>query len=172
MGIETVPQPHYCRDLAPCDFWLFPKLRGCRYKTIEEIERSCDEGHWHAYTRGRKKYGNLFNDPRINSRSQCLGQEWNKYLEIKIIQNWKQNFAGSLTIIIIPRKAKFTVKYTIFKPQGQKTISKMRQKIPDLAGSWLQDVLTMWMRWEILSDVVDKSPSVDISKELGLSPAM
>ena len=36
MGINTVPHPPYCPDLAPCDFWLFPKLRGCRYETIEE----------------------------------------------------------------------------------------------------------------------------------------
>ena len=38
MGIKTVPQPPYSSDLAPCDFWLFLKLRGCRYKTIEEIK--------------------------------------------------------------------------------------------------------------------------------------
>ena len=36
MGIKTVPQPPYSLDVAPCDFWLFPKLRGCRYETIEE----------------------------------------------------------------------------------------------------------------------------------------
>ena len=35
MGIKTVLQPP---DLAPCDFWLFPKLRGCRYETIEEMK--------------------------------------------------------------------------------------------------------------------------------------
>ena len=35
MGIKTVPQPPCSPDLAPCDFWLFPKLRGCRYETIE-----------------------------------------------------------------------------------------------------------------------------------------
>ena len=35
MGINTVPQPPYSPDLAPSDFWLFPKLRGCRYETIE-----------------------------------------------------------------------------------------------------------------------------------------
>ena len=52
MGIKTVPRPPYCPDLGPCDFWLFPKLRGCRYETIEEIERVCDEGHWHAHIRG------------------------------------------------------------------------------------------------------------------------
>ena len=36
MGIKTVPYPPYSLDLAPCDFWLFPKLRGCLYETIEE----------------------------------------------------------------------------------------------------------------------------------------
>ena len=40
MGIKTVPQPPYSPDLAPCDFWLFPKLRGCRYETIEEMKES------------------------------------------------------------------------------------------------------------------------------------
>ena len=36
MGIKTVPHPPYSPDLVPCDFWLFPKLRGSRYETIEE----------------------------------------------------------------------------------------------------------------------------------------
>ena len=35
MGIKTVPQAPYSPDLTPCDFWLFLKLRGCRYETIE-----------------------------------------------------------------------------------------------------------------------------------------
>ena len=38
MGIKTVPQPPYSPDLAPSDFWLFPKLRDCRYETIEEMK--------------------------------------------------------------------------------------------------------------------------------------
>ena len=38
MDIKTVPHPLYSSDLAPCDFWLFPKLRGCRYETIEEMK--------------------------------------------------------------------------------------------------------------------------------------
>ena len=40
MGIKTVPHPPYCRDLAPCDIWLFPKLKGCRYETIEEMKEA------------------------------------------------------------------------------------------------------------------------------------
>ena len=50
MGIKTVRHPPYHPNLAPCDFWLFPKLRGCRYNWGDE--RGCDEGHWHADTRG------------------------------------------------------------------------------------------------------------------------
>ena len=37
MGINTVPHRHYSPDLTPNDFWLFPKLRGCRYETTEEM---------------------------------------------------------------------------------------------------------------------------------------
>ena len=40
MGIKTVHHPPYNSDLAPCDFWLFPKLTGCRYKTIKEIKEA------------------------------------------------------------------------------------------------------------------------------------
>ena len=40
MCIKTVPQPPYSRDLAPSDFWLFPKLRGCRYETMEEMKEA------------------------------------------------------------------------------------------------------------------------------------
>ena len=38
MGIKTVPHTLYSPDLAPCDFWLIPKLRGCRFETIEEMK--------------------------------------------------------------------------------------------------------------------------------------
>ena len=38
MDIKTVPHCPYSPDLAPCDFWLFPKLRGCRFETIEMKE--------------------------------------------------------------------------------------------------------------------------------------
>ena len=51
MGIKTVLQPPYSQDLAHCDFGLFPQLRVCHYETSEEM-KGCDEGHWHAHTRG------------------------------------------------------------------------------------------------------------------------
>ena len=40
MGMKTVPHPPYSPDLAGCDFWLFPKLTGCRYETIEEMKEA------------------------------------------------------------------------------------------------------------------------------------
>ena len=40
MGIKTVPQSPYSLNLAPYDFCLFPKLRGCRYETNEEIKEA------------------------------------------------------------------------------------------------------------------------------------
>ena len=40
MGIKTVCHPPYSRDLAPCNFCLFPKFRGCHYETIEEMKEA------------------------------------------------------------------------------------------------------------------------------------
>ena len=40
MGIKTVPQPPYRPYLAPRDFWLFSKLRGCGYGTIEKMKEA------------------------------------------------------------------------------------------------------------------------------------
>ena len=41
MAIKTVRHPPYSQDLAPSDFWLFLKLRGCRrYETIEEMKEA------------------------------------------------------------------------------------------------------------------------------------
>ena len=38
-GYQHSSSPHpYSPDLAPNDFWLFPKLRGCRYETIKEMK--------------------------------------------------------------------------------------------------------------------------------------
>ena len=40
MDIKTVPHRPYSPDLAPCVFCLFPKLKGCRYETIEEMKEA------------------------------------------------------------------------------------------------------------------------------------
>ena len=40
MGIKIDPQPPSSPNVAPCNLWLFPKLRGCRYETIEEMKET------------------------------------------------------------------------------------------------------------------------------------
>ena len=40
MVIETVPHHPYSPVHAPCDFWLFSKLTGCRYETIELMKEA------------------------------------------------------------------------------------------------------------------------------------
>ena len=39
-GHQDTSHPPYRPDLAPCDFWSFPKLTGCRYETIEEMKEA------------------------------------------------------------------------------------------------------------------------------------
>ena len=40
VGIKTVPQTPYSEELALCNFWLFPKPRGCRNEAIEEMKEA------------------------------------------------------------------------------------------------------------------------------------
>ena len=40
IGIKIISQPPYSPDFDPCEFWLFPKLRGCRYETTEEMKEA------------------------------------------------------------------------------------------------------------------------------------
>jgi hypothetical protein len=46
--ITLTPQPSYSPDLAPCDFWLFPKLktglRGRRFATADDIKENAEAG--------------------------------------------------------------------------------------------------------------------------------
>ena len=75
MGINTVPHRPYSRDLAPCNFWLFPKLRGCRYETIEEMKEAvtkvidmlAQEDFHGAFQKILERY-----NKGIAARSDCL----------------------------------------------------------------------------------------------------
>ena len=76
MGIKTVPHPLYRLDLAPCDFWLFPKLRGCRYETIEEIKEAVmkvintltQEDFHGAFHKLLERYNNALQPEEITSK--------------------------------------------------------------------------------------------------------
>jgi hypothetical protein len=50
-NMAVVPHPPYSPDLAPWDFFLFPrmksKLKGCRFQDVTEIqEQSLTVLHW------------------------------------------------------------------------------------------------------------------------------
>ena len=53
MGIKTVPQPPYSPDFAPCDFWLFPKLK----ENLEAVVNKSDDEHEFIL---QKKLNNLY----------------------------------------------------------------------------------------------------------------
>jgi len=44
-GMVVIPQPPYSRDLAPADFFRFPKLKstlkGRHFDSIADIEKNC-----------------------------------------------------------------------------------------------------------------------------------
>ena len=69
MGIKTVHQPPYSQELAPFDFWLFPKLRGCRYETIEEMKEAVT-----------KVIDTLTQDYFFHGAFQKLLERYNKYI--------------------------------------------------------------------------------------------
>ena len=66
MGIKTVPHPPYSPDLAPCDCWLFPKLRGCCYVIIEEMKKAVT------------KVIDMFSPEDFHGAFQKLSERYNK----------------------------------------------------------------------------------------------
>ena len=76
MGIKTAPHRPYSPDLAPCDFCLFPKLRGCRNETIEEmkeavtkvIETFIQENFHEAFQKLLERYKSALQPEEITSK--------------------------------------------------------------------------------------------------------
>ena len=68
MGIKTVAQPPYSPDLAPCDFCLFPKLRGYCYETVEEMKEAVT------------KVIDTLTQEDFNGAFQKLLERYNKYI--------------------------------------------------------------------------------------------
>ena len=68
-GIKTAPHPPYSPDLAPCDFWMFPrlkeKLRGRRFEDVEEMKEAVTEAldtfPLEDYQRAFKKWLECYN---------------------------------------------------------------------------------------------------------------
>ena len=68
MGIKTVRHPPYSPELAPCDCWSFPKLRDCRYETIEAMKEAV------------KKVIDTFTQDDFHGAFQKLLERYSKYI--------------------------------------------------------------------------------------------
>ena len=68
MGMKTVRHPPYSPDLAPCDFWSFPKVRGCRYETIDLMKEAVT------------KVIDTFTQKDFHGAFQKLLERYNKYI--------------------------------------------------------------------------------------------
>ena len=103
MGINTVPDPPYRQDLSPCDFWLFIKLRGCRYETIEEMKEAVtnvtawwgeNESLHHGVSpkSGRPEFWKNKSDHKKKYKTQekvCRGRE--NEVHVDETRNWRTN---------------------------------------------------------------------------------
>ena len=115
MGIKTVPQPPYSLDLAPSDFWLFPKLRGCRYETIEEMKEAVtkvtdtltqEDFHWglpevvgtvqvHCSRKRLIQRGEEFHVCNINKSAQLISSDWNA-----LVVPFQQLLEGAMDVLM------------------------------------------------------------------------
>ena len=68
MGIKKVPLPPYSTHLAPCDFWLFLQLRGCRYETNETMKEAVT------------KVIDMFTQEAFHGAFQSLLERYNKWI--------------------------------------------------------------------------------------------
>ena len=72
MGIETVPYSPYSPDVGPCDFWLFPKLRGCRYEIIEEMKEMKEVVTKVIYTLTQEDFQGAFLKKLLERYNKCI----------------------------------------------------------------------------------------------------
>ena len=106
MGIKTVPQPPYRPDLAPCDFWLFPKLRGFRYETIAEMKEAVtkvtDTITQEDFQKVLERYnkcigGDDFEGTRVSIKVPIRKNVW----KLIICTSYIEVFLGSSTLLTI-----------------------------------------------------------------------
>ena len=62
-------------------------------------------------------------------------------------KQYKQNFSVSSTSTTIPWKAKFINGHIYFELKDQWASLARSQKHPVLAGSWVEELLSIWMQW-------------------------
>ena len=74
-GFSVLPHPPYSPDLAPCDFHLFPKLKG----RLKGHRFSCDEEVKSAVRKWFRKQNTNF----LKDGLQKLVQRWRKCIDVR-----------------------------------------------------------------------------------------
>ena len=110
--MKTVPHPPYSSDLAPCDFWLFPKVRGCCYETIEEMKEAVTKV---IDTLTQEEFHGAFQ--KLLERYKCIAARGDYFegdlsfmcvLSIKVPirkKSWNLSYAPPIYIYILPVKS-------------------------------------------------------------------
>ena len=72
------------------------------------------------------------------------------YLETNSFKAVQPKFRRKFNFKNYPQKRQIYRWVLKFQATGSVNNLNKKEEIPNLAGSWLQDVLTMWIQWEIL----------------------
>jgi len=70
-NMTAIPHSPHSPDLAPCDFFLFPKLKGQRFDTTEEIQ---EESQWVLDTIPKRDFQGCF---------QAWQKRWDRCIRAK-----------------------------------------------------------------------------------------
>ncbi|KAJ4426501.1 hypothetical protein ANN_27315 [Periplaneta americana] len=88
-GITTFRQPPYSPDLAPCDFWLFPKLKtplkGSRFESREEIMRNATT---ELNTIPKEDFQRCFRqwkDRWAKTHAELLIYDWSSHGDVEVV---------------------------------------------------------------------------------------
>ena len=103
---HPMTQSPYCPDLAPCDFWLFPKLKlplkGKRFQTVNEIQKSTTE---QLMATGRTVWGpkvpTLKGTEASSSYVQCFLHLVSSSMNVSIFHStWLDTFGTDLVLML------------------------------------------------------------------------
>ncbi|KAJ4441881.1 hypothetical protein ANN_11741 [Periplaneta americana] len=140
-GITTVRQPPYSPDLAPCDFWLFPKLKtplkGSRFESREEILRNATTElntiPKEDFQRCFRQWKDRFGRPQVDVSSTC--EELNTKIKSTTL-NEAARCSAEVELVVHKRRAKKIYN----KLQSVTELSKNDPKVSDIVFDFMKDL--------------------------------
>ena len=127
MSIKTVPHRPCSPDPAPCDFCFFPKLRDCRYETIEEVKEAVTKV---IDTLTQEDFHGAF-QKLLDRYNECIAAK-RYYFE------GDKSFMCVLSIKVPIRKKSGNLSYTPRQCVWTKAI---------LILNWIVLIRTLWLNW-------------------------